>query len=584
MQEVVVFSADCVRIKELGYQRHILLSCVSNEQNVLLKISNYNPYIKLLPNQSDFDKCGGGMYIESVIKELNEITDEKGFKIVRIHDMEITQETPAIGFTNNRKDNLIKLYFLHDGDRSNARMYMFKTKKMGEVNIEHIVHDKVDSPHQLMMDYNIRFQSRILVPLSHSNRLDDSLATCPFYEISTLHNQLQVSTSKATVMLKVMHLVIFVKSSQSNKLNQCNANAINQGDQVTHIVSQVDKQEQQILYIGNFKGERDLLCTFLKLVRKSNVQVIVYCSDQNFSPASPLEYMTKRADILDWPEFNLSVLNSVPPTTAIFNKNEHDQKITGLERMDVRKFLHKMRAKPLMTGFTLLDVVRHPNIIKNQDQFASLKDLNYELPTNFTHNDDQITTDLQIRLSILVAVTSEKGFIPNAMAVSNQTDLPIRETIERGEQRRIFNTIMRHFHENKLYVNEDVLTRNSLTMPMPQEKSSFPSPPWLQNPDPQSFIPERERVTQSMPFKQKTHNSFDNFHENCKWEEPTMKPIEEEPKKKKTRYGGGLVLTPIAGFYDHLRHLVKTLDWKGKHKNGNTTKKATCNNFAMNLK
>ncbi len=548
-KEVAIFSSACTRVEGLGFEKHIFFSAVEREskRNILLKINHFNPYILLLPDQLEFKQLGGLGYVQSAVQALNDLRNDKGHFLLSINEVDILQSTPCMQFSDNAMHQLIKLSFAHDGDRSRAREYFLQKRKMLDLNIIHIVHDKVDTVHQFMMEHNIRFQSWCNVPLSPSSMLMEGIATCPIYDISALSNQLQPSsTNKSKVMLSVMFVVLFAKSSQATKLSSCNAHAQNAGDQITHIAIQVDQQDPEILLRDS---ERNLLLAFLERVRNAQVQMIIYCSDQNISPVSPLEYMTERAALLNLPEFNLSVFFHCHPKTKVSKRGKHDQVIFGLERADVRTFLHKMRAKPLLTGYTLLDVVRHPNLVKKKPMFAPLEDLNYQSPTSLTSTEDQISNDLAIRLAILVSITFEKGFIPNILASSNQNDLHIREVVECGEQRKITNVMMRHFDKHHWYIDETTLVKNSLMIAMPEQKSSFPSPQWLENPDISSFIPPDERAEKSKTttFLASTGKTLPK--------KPTNAP------KKNPLLGGGLVLTPESGFYSHVRHLVKTLDW-----------------------
>src|SRR6185503_15188909 len=150
----------------------------------------------------------------------------------------------------------------------------------------------------------------------------------------------------------------------------------------------------------------------------------------------------------------------------------------GMERLNVTKRLMKTKVKPELPGYTLLHAVRHPKIIQEQSHFKPLMDPNYLLPNRFTHSESELISDRKLHLAVLKAFVVETGCLPNIQAVSKLTDLDLKSVVERGEQKRIYQAIMRDFHSNHLFLDEVALARNSLRVTRGVADSSFPDPVW----------------------------------------------------------------------------------------------------------
>lgn len=676
MESIAIWSACCSKIPLHNARTNfVLLSGLLHGENIMLKIAYFEPYVLILPDQSFFPngQCDDN-YLQSMARNFNELNK------TYITRVETVVSTPVIGFTNNRKDVLLRLYVASDLSRRHLNKVLKTQKSLYEIPIKCVLHSKTSSFLQFLYAKTIKLQSWCLfTPLQ---RLPEHVADIPIYEVGYLNDiDVDEKNSEKPVHLRTISLRILANSSLSTRCSRLASKAKMPEDYIMYLAYKIEDEDPVVLNIQDFissevslstnnhdhhtlsladfiQAESELLDYFGSVLHKANVQVIVYAADQPLVPSSCLEYVATRVNVINSffsnsdnrCKFSFSPIRELPYECISFNKNttttssttstttttptannnnDNDSSDTyarsamnssietttnaettnnlgfsdmshpGLERIEVCSLVKLMKPKPELEGFTLLDIIRHVNLLKKNPIYNKHQDLNFIQPSQFSLAED-IVHALKVETIALRAVVSETSFLATNIAVSKQTDLEIKQVVERGQQRRVFGSFSRYFHDYGLYLNHEDLKRNSFMIERPNSESSFPDPEWLCNPNVDTFkmeaqIAKKSSLKTSLPTEEK--NQVDN-QEKQKEEEEKQKYLQEWLKKKRksqstssaggggskqlsklqqrqkgkakkevTTYRGGLVLDPLAGFYADVGQTVITLDWKALYPN-----------------
>ena len=542
------------------YKKHILLFGYSkNKKSVMIKITNHQSHILVLPNQQDIQTYGNENYLTYVKNQINE-----NFK-TKITNITIVEKMPTLGFSGERKDLLLKFFYANENDKFNIQKYIQDIKMLGSIHLDLIVHSKISTFTQFLHEKKLKLQSWITV--SNFHRLSNNISDCKInLDINSFLNQIAPCTDLEQLKQQIQPNIIFIRlyaiSSLATRNNFCVPNATLKDDCITHLAYQIN-QEPKCLCLTDFENdELQLLNTFSEILHSNSISVIVFASDELVKP-NAMEYITTRAQLLN-STFSFSPIKYFKVYANELPNKTNDLIHPGIERIDLIKVLKRAMVNPPMVGFTLLDCIRHQNLMSrnksnrfDNEMFNLFASPNYIPPNHFNANTTEIQTYLLANISILVLLMKEKGFWANCSTISRENDLDIKKVVERGQQKRVFGNIMYDFDENDLYLDEQNLTKNPLTVARLRADSSYPDPPWKENPNIEDFIPIEER--------KKTRASFFGASSSKK----NQLLLNPKKKKKETTkgYGGGLVLDPLPGLYKHPRHTVPTNDWASMYPN-----------------
>ncbi len=543
------------------YKKHILLFAYSkNKKSVMLKITNHQSYILVLPHQEDMKLFGNETYLNYVKTNFNDYK-------VKITNVVIVEKQPVLcGFNGGQKDILLKFYYATENDRFPIQERIESTKLFGNIRLIRILHLQVSSFTQFLHDKKIQLQSWITIKDFH--QLSSDVSNCKInLNINSFLNQISPCTDeeqlKQQISLNTIFIRLYANSSLATRNNFCTPNANLKDDCITHLAYQINYDgKPSCLLLSDFENESQLLDIFSQIIHFNSINLVVFASDEQVG--NTMEYITTRASKLG-SSFSFSPIKNFRVYANPLANNTNDLIHPGMERMDIIKVLKKAMVSPPMVGFTLLECVRHKNLMsKNPDtkkfdneNLNLLLNPNFIAPNHFTATSADIETYLLTNIFILVTLMRERGFLANCSTISRENDLAIKKVVERGQQKRVMGNIMYDFDLNNLYFDEQNKDKNSLTIPRPRNESSYPDPPWLENPSIDDFIPPDERI-------QSKNGLFNND-----LAKKNMLLLNPKKKKKATTkgYGGGLVLDPLPGLYRHVRHTVGTNDWASMYPN-----------------
>lgn len=561
---IAIFSGGTfVLPHEDQYKKHLLLFGyeAKTKKSILLKITNFQHHILVLPNQEDTNIYANENYLNYVSDQFN--LENK----TKISKIEVCLKMPTLSFSGERKDSLLKFFFRNENDRFGVKTSIESKKKIGSIRLELILHSKVSPLTQFLHEQNLQLQT--WVTIENFNFLADEVSSCKNINIDVFKNQLQICNDeeqlKNTINPNLIFIRVYAFSSLATKNNFCYPNSKLKDDTITHIAYQINYETTKCLTISDFENnEKSLLELFGLILQRKNIQIIVFGSDELVTP-NAMEYLTTRAELLN-ADFSFSSIKNFKVYTNEFPNNAGRDLIhPGIERIDLIKQLKRAQVNPPMVGFTLLEAIRHKNLIsgKNREnkyeneneKFNLMLDPNFTSPNHLNATEKDIADFLQLNVCILSRIMKEKGFLANILTLSKENDLHIKSVVERGQQKRVFGNVMYDFDHNDLYLDEQNAGKNPVIVSKLRSESSYADPPWLINPDIQSFIPPEERQV----FKKNLFGGDKYKQENSG---------KQKVKKKTTKgYGGGLVLDPMPGLYTLTRFAVPTNDWKSMYPN-----------------
>lgn len=570
-QHVAIVSAECCTLPyEDAWKKQFLLFGYTNTgRSVMLKIENHLPYIEALANREDMEAYGDEIYLNYIVNDFNQANKTK------IKTVEITKKMPVGGFCGLVEDFILKFLFESENDRFKIKEALWSLKLFGNIRLEEIIHSKIAPITQFLFEKKIELQS--WVTINYFNILSNDLSTCTNIHIDSYRNQITPCTDEEQlskiVQPKMIFLRLYAYSSLSTTNSFCFPNAELRDDCITHIAYQIsgnNEAKPKCLYIGEFENnEASMLECLHSIIHSQNVQIVVFASDEIVT-RNAMTYLTKRASLLN-ANFSFSPINHFKVTENINPKtNKCDLIHPGIERIDLINVLKKTFVSPCMVGFTLLDAIRHPNLLNRNEKtklfdepgLNELKDPDYVAPNHFTATSADISKYLITNVIILAKIINDKAFLAYLLTVSKVNDLPIRKVVENGQQKRVYGNFLRDFHDNNLYHDAaNIKNKNPLTVSKKRSDSSFPDPPWLENPDLLSFLPPEERPKST---NKGLMSAMIELQTKKNLERKAKQKKEKDDKKKnrkKTGYSGGLVLGTVPGFYKNVRYSVPCNDW-----------------------
>ena len=526
------------------YHAYTLLWGYTKEgRTVLIRIKYDFPHVLILPNIDDIQKYNNEDYFEHLVNNWNNENNK-----CPIHSIQSTLKTPCIGFTNSRKDCLLELKFESPWHRKSILEKLQQDMKLDLIRLECILQESESIPQQLLHKTNSQLHTTI--EINEFQYLNANIAHAINIEANLFRSSFKTIAESCSRHPNMMFVSMFASSSLATRFSRIPPNP--DKDPLTIIAYQFpDSEPESIIH----PDERILIQSFLDILHNSNVHVIVFCSDDDLKPTC-LHYISRRIQLLQLP-ITLSKIAGVIPLNKKLDYLSHP----GLERIDLREVLAIQQCKPRLMEFSLLHAVRHPNLItENNMYFQDFYNRNYQRPNVFTHGIGDIANDLKGQVRIMQHFTLQKGILPNAMATAKIHDVTLTSVIEQGNQQRIFSCLLRHWYNNNLYFNYLQLKQNTYQETRSNAESSFPHPPWLENPDLTHFFDCTKEEEIIQPQIASNGNPFANR------QKPQTKKATKTKKSKET-YGGGLVLNPIEGFYRGWRKMILTCDWKAMYPN-----------------
>jgi DNA polymerase elongation subunit (family B) len=212
----------------------------------------------------------------------------------------------------------------------------------------------------------------------------------------------------------------------------------------------------------------------------------------------------------------------------------------GRNRLQVESTLQKMNASPPLDTYTLEAAMRHPGICRatRTERLAVLKGA---------------AADERVRW--MLELEQDNNFVLSNATIARASNTPFTKVAEGGQQRKVWNTLLAHFHKAGLVINK-THDCDAVIVERSNAESSFPDPVLPPN------VPLRDRGKPKVHKKRSRDLRGDVV--------PTKAELREAKRKRQRlknakKFKGGYVTEPASGFYERPAEGTVTVDFKSMY-------------------
>jgi DNA polymerase elongation subunit (family B) len=519
VRSIYLFSVQCISItRDPWAKKPVLFFVDENGRRETHVLKDYEPFVLIRPSND----CLEPMDVEHDDK-IAHVRDD----IIRIEEHVMT---PLVGFTNNRKDRMFRVYYRDIGRKHR----IMKALQLLDVTIVHQ-----------------SFRDELLL-LHITGWTLQKWYTCT----NTLHSTLSIrqrdltpDTTESIAPLSFAFIRIVPKSSTATSSNVFLPDHRIGEDVIQAACLRMYRigESTPVSYCtirDNGSGESAVIDDIRYWLEKNDPCIIVHISD----PFDHLAYLHFRAKHNKM-RSGLSHFPRVPciENQYVAEKEFRDLSCPGRETVDILHILQKFMITPNLDGYTLPDAFQHPKLIRNKSSIT----FNGEIDVTLSSIDIRVDFANQ-EMDVMNALQTDNNFIVNNLALSSSCDLSLFQIISRGQQARAFACFARAYHNACIYINHTQFELPYVLVKKPRSESTFPDPLWIENPPIESL-----RGCCVQPTKPKKRRKIMTVLEMM----GKTKPQQPVGKQTKKRFGGGFVIKPDPGLYTDPCHAVVTLDF-----------------------
>lgn len=531
-----LYSAKCIKLQDNDNLHHILLFCLDQQRKThVIRVTEYSTFLTILPCRQDAEHFDQNF--ETLAKDIHErnLTVQRNRRQKAGFTLNENRVEPLVTHVEAYKARklmgyqyldssccwVLKLWLRRESDRHKVSKLLRdsidddnETKmRIGTMKIDQFVHEHILPETEFMHDRGLEYYSWFRVS---NYRIDNDsrgffdpnvvVVSCSANNIRAFRAE-EIEPEKPPSLRK-LYIRVEAHSSTATKQSQHNPNWQFAKDAICCIAistSDVPELSEPRIFLLNtindkhtkhlkqeplitvHDSEEELLREFGKCVVNLQIHAIVFASDEKSGPTS-LFYLMKRAKL--YPGVNLG-LSKLPCLTSRCDmrpcgksNNEYlVQDNYGMERIDICKILPTAMVSPNLDGFTLLDAVRHDNLVPRDVRpfFQSLCNLDY-VGTNTFSSPEEVVADIKINLQLLRVIEQRCNFVMQQQDISNMCCIDVTSVVERGQQLRGQNIFYKWCHKKRAVINSDQTKQPYLVVAKPRQESSYPRPPWLTNP------------------------------------------------------------------------------------------------------
>ena len=527
-QTLYLFGVQVTSITADEWDKQVVLLFVDqsgHRHSYLLR--NYVPYILVMSLDGNVEASD----LETMLKDAESVVR------VETHHM-----TPLVGFTNSRQDTVFRVYY----DELGRKYSLMKQLEAQQLTILHRrFSDEMQFLHTTGWTLHTWF----------------SLAAPPRYCAAFLDHGAcgsvtvdQLTPVTVAVMpvppLTFAYLRLTIRSSTATRSNLFlpDHTIVNDAIQACELrLGRLDTATDTVCTVLTALSESELIQDIHRWFCLHSPCIVVHMSD----PLDHLAYLHFRA-VRFRRSCGLSAIRGRPcrENHNMQDKTFRDLFLPGRECLDLFQVLQKFMVSPNLEGYSLVDVFAHPNLLRCRDQLS------------YTGEEEVTLEPLDVRvaftgkeLEIMCALQVDNAFILNNLALSRSCDLSLFQIVSRGQQARVFACFARAYHRQAIYINHLQFERPYLLVRKKRSESSYPDPPWLENPPLETL---RKNVTVANTTTKRPRVSL---RELLGGRPDTSTKLTEPKDSKERRFGGGFVMAPSAGFYSEWWEAVTTLDF-----------------------
>lgn len=519
-------------------KHNILLFCLDEKRRThIVRISDYYTFITILLQKAASDRYQQRKFdyqiladdvndgMNAMIAEENQAQGKKWVPRPKrfIQDAEAKQVRLLIGYTGSAPHVRLRLRLTQESHRFQVMKYLSKRypnekgdgteMRVGDIPIEQFVHKHITPETEFLLErkldlcswfeisnYSVDsnmapYYSKNVVPLVVSQNFVGPLATLEEEpcapQLSTLYLRVEANSFTATsknqnnpsfdIPEDNVQCVSLCTSSKDQPLTTFALTTIN-GKQFDYHADD-DKENNNVIRF--FETERKLLRALADSIAKLDAHIIVFASDEKCGPTS-LFYLTKRAARYNM-NLGFSKLLHAPHRYERRACGKTGEMIVmdhyGMERVDVCQILPRAQISPNLDGFTLVDAARHEKLLDKRDKefFQQIIHLDY-VGTTTLSTARAVIADNKLMTLLLRAIESGNNFTLGVQEIARMCMLDITSVVERGQQARVGGLFYKWYHKKDIVINDEQTKKPYVVVNKPRQESSYPRPPWLQNP------------------------------------------------------------------------------------------------------
>jgi DNA polymerase elongation subunit (family B) len=474
------------------------LSAITKDgRTVIIEIKQFKPFFYIKPDKdwgTDDDD------IESEAEELkstlNEACKTHPNQQDVINDIELVKMTPFIGFTNFRKDSLLKVVC------ENIRSYKKLIKELKFLPYD-LLHHEFSFANQFLQQTQLQYQDWIQIKNFLPKTIGRLYTKCGVEGIARLTN-ISKYTNPDTTIPPILKCFVRMKAISRDgcvdKFDQYHPDPKLKADRIIAVALQ---------YVWSYQADSKPCKTILFTLFPDNDKLnndhkdvhVISCEnetnlidlvEQNISSYDPdiLLYYPDYYDTFKYMARRKTVLKC--ETGLLFERFKGLQarsydvggKIRSLKL--ISRVMFDMQATIIKKVFILAESYELKVISTNSSFRKVPEDIqDFEYFTDFDINksiitkagQEQICKFLLFELNCLNKLERDTGMTMEFIKISTVADTNLSDVVSRGEQIRVFNKLTHFCVDNGLYVNKSKIADGILRFPIATHPPTYPDPP-----------------------------------------------------------------------------------------------------------
>ena len=570
----LVFNLQKICLKTSDSSRTMwLLGVDENGYSVSVAVQDFKPTFMIrAPDEWDDDDETAAEELLEMIDEINNKTrisaDEN-----RIDDAEFVYMTPFIGFTNGRKDRMVKFVCNSILDFQAVKRYMENQKHPAVT----LYHEDFAIPNQFFHQTSIEYQTWLEIPIRNtsSRQTHTSMEVVASMETLTKYNGPLTCKAPPLVKMFIRMLAISRDGVQKNKpAYRCDANqpfdrlvaisvAYTWNDDHTNspfrvmTFSIIPNFSAQSMY---YSTEKDMMDAVRQEIVNMDPDAIFFFPDQ----FPPFEYFATRINLLSsnggalkMERFKSSKVRVIKQAGVVENVRFETRNMFNMEAALQKKVFISVESYDLYTCSCHKDFRKKPAILS--ELITDLK-----LSNRVIHKRNErykLAQVLEQDINLLVALEADTSMYGEYSNVSKASDTDLTDVVSRGEQIRVFNKLTHFNMDYNSYINREKLGLKPLKFKASERPPTFKDPEDLP-----INLKIREESSEYLKSKLAFHhggqqerkggsdqiNLLDRLFKDEKDEKEEEE--EDEETKKHAKDGeeaeGGNVMKPACKFWD----------------------------------
>lgn len=556
-----------------------------NGQSTVVEIEDFRPFFLMEP-PSHWDVADFSLYIDDFKSSVYSDMDLEKYSIEHnepIYDVKLWSGTPFIGFTNRRKDVLLKVFVRTIG------MFRRVVRSVQNCSYKTFQADYTFA-NQFLHFLNIPYQSWVRLDSYRVRQDRDRLSTaCLEVTASIVDIKSAPESTSLPVLPKTLSATLRIKcisadsvSDPTNKFQPDFRRAFDRIVAITLLYRFAD--DAKPIHCETFtsiplsgddvtvvRTEKELLTCFRNSIVDWDPDDIVIYSDF----VHPLRYIAGRAvqlgvqHVLEIERVKSASMLRVPESiTPIRDSSEvgdlpdWEPKLVTRSVLDMKKLLMK-KVFISVESYDLYTVSAHKAFRKSPVKNPKNAIYMYESSSFYVNAEQrhQIVKDSVAEAFLLLELEKDTGSRLEIANISRVSDTTINDCVHRGEQIRVFNKLTHFCNDHQVYINKQDLTRPPLRFGKSQRPPTYADPDM--HPVTQALFRQCERyVQEKKQYHTKKRRSGRAFRTRTFTQAfgSSGSPSSSVPQEAVSEAEGGNVMKPCAKFWGATR--LGILDFK----------------------